>query len=113
MRETVPVLMSNTCVAYPERSDRRGSDDLFASASDNWRPEGGRKLSWIRTLAHEGGLFETVGRRTKRLLTAVIGKSPKLLLGAHLLAGPLDVADYLRQYCGIRPGSLVRDARSW
>ena len=50
--------------AYPSALIGEDSYDLFAFASDNWRPEGWlAQLSWIRTLAHEGGLFVTVGRR--------------------------------------------------
>jgi SAM-dependent methyltransferase len=50
--------------AYPSALIGEDSDDLFAFASDNWRSEGWvAQLSWIRTLAQEGGLFVTVGRR--------------------------------------------------
>ena len=51
--------------AYP--SALVGEDEqqeLFAPASDNWRPEGWfAQLGWMRRLGHEGGLFVTVGRR--------------------------------------------------
>ena len=50
--------------AYPSALVGEDSDDLFAFASDSWTPEAWvAQLSWIRTLAHEGGLFVTVGRR--------------------------------------------------
>ena len=50
--------------AYPSALIGDDSDDLFAFACDNWRPEAWLiQLSWIRTLAHEGGLFVMVGRR--------------------------------------------------
>ena len=50
--------------AYPSALIGEDSEDLFAFASDNWRPETWiAQLSWIRTLAHEGGLFVTIGRR--------------------------------------------------
>lgn len=49
---------------YPSALIGDDSDDLFAFASDNWRPEGWlAQLAWISTLAQEGGLFVTVGRR--------------------------------------------------
>ena len=49
---------------YPSAVFDEPSDDLFAPAADNWRPEGWlAQLGWIRTLGHEGGLFVTVGRR--------------------------------------------------
>jgi SAM-dependent methyltransferase len=50
--------------AYPSALIGDDSDDLFSVACDNWKPEAWlAQLSWIRTLAHEGGLFVTVGRR--------------------------------------------------
>ena len=52
--------------AYPSAmlSQESESEDLFASATDNWRLEGWlAQLGWISSLAHEGGLFITVGRR--------------------------------------------------
>jgi 2-polyprenyl-3-methyl-5-hydroxy-6-metoxy-1,4-benzoquinol methylase len=50
--------------AYPSALIGDDSDDLFSFACDNWKPEAWlAQLSWIRTLAHEGGLFVTVGRR--------------------------------------------------
>lgn len=50
--------------AYPSALIGDDAVDLFAFAHDNWRPEAWlAQLSWIRTLAHEGGLFVTVGRR--------------------------------------------------
>lgn len=50
--------------AYPSALIGEDSEDLFTFASDNWRPEAWlAQLGWIRTLAHEGGLFVTVGRR--------------------------------------------------
>jgi hypothetical protein len=40
------------------------TEELFASAGDNWLPEAWlAQLGWIRALGHEGGLFVTVGRR--------------------------------------------------
>jgi hypothetical protein len=51
--------------AYPSAMLGEESGDLFAAASDNWRPEGWlAQLGWIRALGHEGGLFFTIGRRT-------------------------------------------------
>jgi len=50
--------------AYPSALIGGESEDLFAFASDNWRPEAWlAQLSWMHTLAHEGGLFVTVGKR--------------------------------------------------
>jgi SAM-dependent methyltransferase len=50
--------------AYPSAVLGEESGELFASASDNWRPEGWlAQLAWMRALGHEGGLFFTVGRR--------------------------------------------------
>lgn len=50
--------------AYPSAVIGEESQDLFALASDNWKPEAWlAQLGWIGTLAHEGGLFVTVGRR--------------------------------------------------
>ena len=50
--------------AYPSALIADDSEDLFAFASDNWRPEAWlAQLSWMHTLAHEGGLFVTIGRR--------------------------------------------------
>ena len=50
--------------AYPSALIGETSEDLFAFASDNWRLEAWlAQLCWIGTLAHEGGLFVTVGRR--------------------------------------------------
>ena len=49
---------------YPSAVLSEESDDLFARASDNWRPEGWlAQLGWMRTLGREGGLFFTIGRR--------------------------------------------------
>ena len=40
------------------------SEDLFATAWDNWRLESWlTQLGWIGKLGHEGGLFVTIGRR--------------------------------------------------
>jgi hypothetical protein len=40
------------------------SEELFTAAEDNWCLEGWlAQLGWIGALAHEGGLFVTVGRR--------------------------------------------------
>jgi SAM-dependent methyltransferase len=52
--------------AYPSAmlSQESEPDDLFASAPDNWRPEGWlAQIGWIGSLGHEGGLFVTIGRR--------------------------------------------------
>ncbi len=52
--------------AYPSAmlSQESESEELFASAADNWRVEGWlAQLGWIGSLGHEGGLFVTVGRR--------------------------------------------------
>jgi SAM-dependent methyltransferase len=50
--------------AYPSAMLCEESEELFASASDNWRFEGWlAQIGWIGALAHEGGLFITVGRR--------------------------------------------------
>lgn len=50
--------------AYPSAMLCEDSDELFASATDNWRVEGWlAQIGWIGTLGHEGGLFVTVGRR--------------------------------------------------
>jgi len=50
--------------AYPSAVLGDESTELFAPAADNWRVEGWlAQLSWIGELAHEGGLFFSVGRR--------------------------------------------------
>jgi 2-polyprenyl-3-methyl-5-hydroxy-6-metoxy-1,4-benzoquinol methylase len=52
--------------AYPSAmlSQESEPEDLFAGAADNWHLEGWlAQLGWIASLAHEGGLFITVGRR--------------------------------------------------
>ncbi len=50
--------------AYPSALIGEDPEDLFAFASDNWRPETWlAQLGWIGALAHEGGIFVTVGRR--------------------------------------------------
>lgn len=50
--------------AYPSALIAEESEDLFAFAGDNWRPETLlAQLGWIGTLAHEGGLFITIGQR--------------------------------------------------
>jgi SAM-dependent methyltransferase len=50
--------------AYPSAMVCEDSEELFASAADNWRFEGWlAQIGWIGTLWHEGGLFVTVGRR--------------------------------------------------
>jgi SAM-dependent methyltransferase len=49
---------------YPSAVLGDDSDELFARAPDNWRPEGWlAQLGWTWTLGPEGGLFYTVGRR--------------------------------------------------
>jgi len=51
--------------AYPSAMLCEDSDELLASAADNWRLEGWlAQLGWIGSLGHEGGLFMTIGRRT-------------------------------------------------
>lgn len=53
--------------AYPSALIGDDSEDLFAFADDNWRPEAWlAQLAWIGRLAHEGGLFVTVGKRNPR-----------------------------------------------
>jgi SAM-dependent methyltransferase len=53
--------------AYPSAilgEESEESEELFASAADNWRIEGWlAQIGWIGALAREGGLFVTVGRR--------------------------------------------------
>ena len=52
--------------AYPSAmlSQPSDSEELFASAPDNWRLEGWlAQIGWIGSLGHEGGLFVTIGRR--------------------------------------------------
>jgi ubiquinone/menaquinone biosynthesis C-methylase UbiE len=50
--------------SYPSAVLGEEGEELFAPASDNWRPEGWlAQLGWMRTLGREGGLFFTVGRR--------------------------------------------------
>ena len=49
---------------YPSAMLCEESEELFASAADNWRMEGWlAQIGWIGALGHEGGLFVTVGRR--------------------------------------------------
>jgi len=49
---------------YPSALIAEESEDLFAFAGDNWWLETWlAQLGWIGTLAHEGGLFITIGRR--------------------------------------------------
>jgi hypothetical protein len=51
--------------AYPSAVLGEESGELFDDAPDDWRPEGWlTQIGWMRTLAHEGGLFFTIGRRT-------------------------------------------------
>ena len=50
--------------AYPSALLASECDDLLACENDQWLLEGWlAQLGWMRTLAHEGGLFVTVGRR--------------------------------------------------
>jgi 2-polyprenyl-3-methyl-5-hydroxy-6-metoxy-1,4-benzoquinol methylase/uncharacterized protein YbaR (Trm112 family) len=50
--------------AYPSAVLGEESEELFASAADNWGIEGWlAQIGWIGALGHEGGLFVTVGRR--------------------------------------------------
>jgi len=49
---------------YPSAMLCEESEELFASAADNWWLEGWlAQIGWIGTLGHEGGLFVTFGRR--------------------------------------------------
>jgi SAM-dependent methyltransferase len=50
--------------SYPSAILCQESEELFASAADNWRVEGWlAQIGWIGALGHEGGLFVTIGRR--------------------------------------------------
>jgi SAM-dependent methyltransferase len=50
--------------AYPSAMLCEESEELFASAADNWQVEGWlAQIGWIGALGHEGGLFITVGQR--------------------------------------------------
>ena len=53
--------------AYPSAllgSEDSGEPRLFSPATDDWALESFlAQLSWMRTLAAEGGLFVTVGQR--------------------------------------------------
>ena len=50
--------------AYPSAIIGEDSEDLFAHAGDNWRPEGWlAQLGWIHSLGQEGGLFVMIGQR--------------------------------------------------
>jgi SAM-dependent methyltransferase len=50
--------------SYPSAMLCQDSEELFTAAEDNWCLEGWlAQLGWIGALAHEGGLFVTVGRR--------------------------------------------------
>jgi hypothetical protein len=50
--------------SYPSAMLGTDSDELFAREADTWRPEGWMaQLGWMRSLAHEGGLFVTIGQR--------------------------------------------------
>ena len=50
--------------AYPSAVLGEEPGELFTRAADDWRPEGWlAQLGWIHALAHEGGLFFTIGRR--------------------------------------------------
>jgi len=49
---------------YPSSILCEESEELFASAADNWQFEGWlAQIGWIGTLGREGGLFVIVGRR--------------------------------------------------
>jgi len=51
--------------AYPSALIGGESAELFAPAVDDWWVENWlAQLGWIRALAHEGGVFVTVGRRS-------------------------------------------------
>ena len=54
-------------LAYVRKSSKELGEEpgqLFARATDNWRPEGWlAQLGWTCRLGREGGLFFTVGRR--------------------------------------------------
>src|SRR5207248_941713 len=48
--------------AYPSAVLGDESEDLFAPAAVDWRPEGWlAQLGWIASLGREGGLFFTIG----------------------------------------------------
>jgi len=50
--------------AYPSAMLCEESEELFASAADNWRVEGWlAQMGWIGAIGREGGLFITVGQR--------------------------------------------------
>jgi len=50
--------------AYPSAMLGENKEELFSSATDNWRLEGWlAQIGWIGSLGHEGGLFVTIGRR--------------------------------------------------
>ncbi|HVT03855.1 MAG TPA: methyltransferase domain-containing protein [Thermoanaerobaculia bacterium] len=50
--------------AYPSAMLGTDSDELFEREADSWRVEGWlAQLGWMRTLAHEGGLFIMIGQR--------------------------------------------------
>jgi SAM-dependent methyltransferase len=51
--------------AYPSALIGEETEELFQETADNWRPEAWlAQLGWIRLLAHEGGLFVTIGQRS-------------------------------------------------
>ena len=57
---------------YPSAVLGDEPDDLFAPADDNWTLEGWlAQLGWMWTLGREGGLFFTIGRRTRSRRTGV------------------------------------------
>jgi SAM-dependent methyltransferase len=50
--------------AYPSALLATECEELFAADDDDWIVEGWlAQIGWMRALAHEGGLFITVGRR--------------------------------------------------
>jgi 2-polyprenyl-3-methyl-5-hydroxy-6-metoxy-1,4-benzoquinol methylase len=51
---------------YPSSVLDNDAGELFERATDNWRVEGWlAQLGWIWALGHEGGMFVTIGRRSK------------------------------------------------
>jgi len=54
--------------AYPSALIGEEAKDLFCLADDNWRLESWfAQLGWIHSLAHEGGLFITIGLRSNEI----------------------------------------------
>jgi SAM-dependent methyltransferase len=63
--------------AYPSALIGEEPEGLFAWAVDDWWLEAWlAQLGWIRALAHEGGMFVTVGRRSPSSASAGCGSDP-------------------------------------